>query len=794
MNQKVPPLLYYELRKLLMKPVFLLLILFMTAVLLVRFYMNCEDLDVIDRDVYRRIQKEISSFPEDEARSRLQRERTGLLLAGFFEKYDSSKEEREYFSIQFSELAKPYGMTALEMAEEYAHSAENTEERQTLLMVLSALEEQYRYMEEYRKFIDELPLRAEEMKEISVFSRMDSYSYRSIQKGVEDFLRLGKTEIRPDYDQGVKAMGLDYASILFVFILILGAAVILFSEEEENGLMRLLKTTRKGHASLAAAKWGALLLSAVFFSLLIYGGQVLTASLRLGFGDLSRALQSVPDFRDCCYPLSVGGYLIFSVLLPMVSAIGFASVTAFLAVLLKKPWLSAGTAAIFVGVLYVFYRFLTDNAAMNVLKFANLFSLSDVSARFSAYYTVNLFGFPVSVLPTAITAGAVLLSIGGAGCIFCFSKDLGLHNGFRFSLRRKIRICGSVKPFVQEHYRLYIGAFGLIVLSVFLFLGYRKLSQDEPYLSEQDYLYYAYGQEIAGEITDETGQWLQKKQQEIHEGASGWVDENADMTEQERTEARFLAISKGREAEEKQRVLLEIQEELMTLERARVQGIPVHYISRIQTDPVFHESTSWLLSSLLLMLLCLVFCPMFSQDEESGMGRLVHTTKYGQDRIFFTRYLVMLLFYTAVFLLFFLPELIHWQETVRMTDWEAPLQSVVSYVDAEGDMTLLTFMILWISGSYLSGLGFMVLMSLLSKYCRKNSTTMIVAAVVIAGDFLVNLLGFPLLSSLVLSSGFAMTQMPVWGGKTWIIYALFLKNALAAAVLFVWHRKVYLRG
>ena len=106
-------------------------------------------------------------------------------------------------------------------------------------------------------------------------------------------------------------------------------------------------------------------------------------------------------------------------------------------------------------------------------------------------------------------------------------------------------------------------------------------------------------------------------------------------------------------------------------------------------------------------------------------------------------------------------------------------------------MTLRIFTILWILGSYISGLGFTVLMSLLSKYCKKNSTTMIVSAVIVAADFFVNLLGFPVISSLVLSSGFAMTDLPVWRGRTWLVYVILGKNVLVTAVLLLWHRRVY---
>ena len=512
--------LTHELRKLLMKPVFVLLVLFMAAVLLVRFYMSCGDLDYVDRTLYQQVRAGVSELPYDEALKKLQRDRDGLMLVTFSVMYGGSEEERELFFEQFAGIAEPYGMTVREMIAEYEPYATDAEERQRLQTVFTTLSDQYSYIDSYRVFIEELPERAAELEAISVFANADSYSNRSIKKSLRDYMSLGTIEIRPDYDQGVKAIGSDYMSILFVFLMILGAAVILFSEEEENGLMRLLRTTRKGHEELAAAKWGALLLCAVFFSLLIFGGQVLIAGVRMGFGDLSRSLQSVSDFRDCCYQITVGGYLFVSVLLPMAAVLVIASVTAFLFVLFKKPWIAAGVTAVFAGSNALFYRFLSEKAALNVLKFVNLFCLSDVNSRYADYCNIDLFGYPVSVLPAALTAAAVVILTGGAGCIILFSKGLGLELHLPFSLTRKVRIHGSVKTFAQEHYRLYIGAFGILAMAVFLFIGYRKIDQDELLLSNADYLYYSYGQEIAGEITDETAEWIQEKQEELNLEAS----------------------------------------------------------------------------------------------------------------------------------------------------------------------------------------------------------------------------------------------------------------------------------
>ena len=221
-------LLYYELRKLLSKPVFLLLVLFTAAVLWVRFFMNCDQLDYVDRAMYRAVKKEMEALPAEEALLRLQRDRDGLMLLSFQKIYGETEEGQELFRRQFSGIAERYGMSLADFLSEYDAYAADDEERQKLQSVFNTLGEQYNYRESYHEFITDLPERAEELSSISVFSHAGSFSYRSIQKSLRDYLSLGEPEIRPDYDQGVKAVGLDYKSILFVFVLTHGAAVILF--------------------------------------------------------------------------------------------------------------------------------------------------------------------------------------------------------------------------------------------------------------------------------------------------------------------------------------------------------------------------------------------------------------------------------------------------------------------------------------------------------------------------------------------------------------------------------------
>ena len=151
----------YEFRKLLSKPVFLLLVFFMTAVLLVRFSMSISELDYVDRALYESVRKEMEALPREEALLRLQRDRDGLMLVSFQKIYGDTEEGQVLFQHQFSEIAEQYGMSLEDFISEYEAYVSDDEEREKLQSVLNTLLEQYNYRENYREFIRELPERAE---------------------------------------------------------------------------------------------------------------------------------------------------------------------------------------------------------------------------------------------------------------------------------------------------------------------------------------------------------------------------------------------------------------------------------------------------------------------------------------------------------------------------------------------------------------------------------------------------------------------------------------------------------
>jgi len=577
----------------------------------------------------------------------------------------------------------------------------------------------------------------------------------------------------------VKAITESGNSLIFIIALILLSCAVVFSEEEGSGEHRIYLTTKKGHGSLAMAKLFALMCYSAGIFLLYFFGKLIIAGKLLGFGDISRSLQSISDFRNCCYSISVKDFLALSLLLPLAAVLFISLFTAFLCTVFSRIWVSVLIMGGYTGLSFFAYADIADNSVINFLKFLNPFALYDTGSRFSSYANVDLFGFPCTVLTTVFILGAVFTVLFGILYFMAYSGKLKVTVP-AVTLKRMIRIRGSVRLFSQEVYRLMIPGFGIIALTVLAVLSYNRILKSPASLSKEDYYYYAYGQELSGPIGPETGNWFTEKRMELMEEQSRVAEDYASDEN--------LAALKLSDINLKMKALDRVYLEYMQLLPAFSKGIPVHYISSIVTDPVFGDQSAYLLQGMLMMMiLCISSSHLFSEDEETELIRLVKTTKHGRRKVFFTRYGVILLLYTLGFLLFKFPVLYNWLRIYKMSDFSAPVQSITSFSNADHSMTIALFTALWTVGSFISGAVFLAFCSALSSFIKKKSTVMAFSAVLIAVDFLCVIMDFPVVKYVGAASGFGLPSILNGLSSTVWVYVILGKNVCFLGLMLLLH-------
>ena len=786
-------LIGYEFCKLFHKKVLLLIWMTTMVVLLFTFYGQCKESDVYDQELYTQLSEQYSTMDFDTALSKLERESSALSRLQLYTVLQEQGFDEEILQIDIESMEADLGLTFEEIQEEYKAYANDAELLDATVRVLMYLQQQYKYIKDYEVFLSEMPARAESLTSISIFAKPNSFSYRHILKSVEDYGQLDGISIAADYNQGVLSLTGDRYTILFLLVLLLFVAGVLYPEEVDSQMITLLTANKKGRLPLAFAKWMTLTLFAMQTALIVSLGKIIIAGKILGFGDLSRPLQSISYFRNCCHWVTVGGFLGYTVLfwvLVMVFASGLLSLLFWL---FRDARFSSGIYGIYLLFSYLAYQFIDDASIWNIWKYINPFSFADVSGRFSAYQNLNIFGYPISVF---ISGGFFFVTVLGlilAGYLLTFAKCYQIHLP-SVRVYRKNRIKGSTRLWQHEMYRLWIGNYGIFILAVLMIWSYRNTEKSELLLSEDEYDYYAYSQQIRGEITPQTDLWIaqetekfnsipEKSAELVHLYKQGEIDEYTYSKETNALE----------QYSKKQKAFSEISSQYWELKEVQGRGIPVHFINAIATDAMFGNMSRYVWSGMLLLLVCVFsLCGMFSNDYQTNMIFLVHTTRKGRSSVFLAKYGMMLILYSLGYLCLALSLWYNWVVTYQMYDWGAPLQSISQFTQVKGNISILGFTVLWFIQMYLSGFAFIILQAMLSFVCRKNSTTLIVSAICIALDFLISGFSFRGLSMFTLSSGFGLPMLLRQSGAVWLMWLELAKILLVIIGLLLYHRKRYI--
>lgn len=785
-------LIGYEFCKLFHKKVLLLIWMTTMFVLLFTFYGQCRESDIYDKELYAQLSKQYSAMDFDAALLKLERESSALSQLQLYAGLQEQGFDEEILQTIIESQTANLGMRFEEIQKEYKSYTDDAELLDATTRVLLYLQQQYKYIGDYDTFLSEMPARAESLTSISVFTTPNSFSYRHILKSVEDYGRLDGISIAADYSQGVLVLTGDRYTILFLLVLMLFVAGVLYPEEVDSRMITLLTANKKGRLPLAFAKWMTLTLFAILTALIVSLGKIIIAGRVLGFGDLSRPIQSVSYFRNCCHWLTVGGFLGRTVLfwaLVMVFASGLLSLVFWL---FRDVRFSGGIYGSYLLISYLAYRFIDNASIWNIWKFVNPFSFADVSGRFSSYQNLNFFGYPIFVFMSGGVTFAIALGIILAGYFMAFTRCYQI-NLPSVHLHRKTRIKGSTGLWLHEMFRLWIGNYGIVILAVLIIWGYRSTERDELLLSEDEYNYYAYSQQIRGEVTLETDRWIAQetdKFNSIPEKSAGLVSL---YKQGEIDEYTYLKESQELELlSKKDKAFSEISSQYRELKEVQERGIPVHFINAIATNAMFGNMPRYVWSGMLLLLVCVFsLCGMFSNDYQTNMIYLVHTTRKGRDSVFLAKYGVMLILYSLGFLCLALSLWYNWVVTYQMYDWGAPLQSISQFTQVKGNISIIGFIVMWFIQMYLSGCAFVILQAMLSLVCRKNSTTLIVSSICIALDFLISGFSFRGLSMLTLSSGFGLPMLLQSSGAVRITWLELAKILLVIAGLLLYHRKRY---
>ena len=373
------------------------------------------------------------------------------------------------------------------------------------------LQDQQKAIQIYPEYILEMPDRARAAALLSG-GRADAYSMRNIEKTTRDFEGLETLPIRPDREMALLALYQSSMSDILVIVFLLFVCVRLFSREYENRLYPLLLAT-PGRFRVAVHKLTVLAGSAVLITAAIYGTNLCIGGFLMGYGDLSRPIQSLGDFRSCCLRISCLDYIWIGYLIKLFTVLVFGLLILALFVLLKKAVTVFLVCAAFLGASYGLYAAIPVTSSLNFLRFVNFFYFIDSYSVLSRYLNISVVGFPVSMTTVLPIVLAVLLVACVVLVLLRFSTG-SVCRGVRIlpivarALDWVNRMVDRVNHheflFLHELRKAMISGRGLVLLLALGLLLWNNWNTAFRFVSSYDMAYSRYMEQMGGEVTDQT--------------------------------------------------------------------------------------------------------------------------------------------------------------------------------------------------------------------------------------------------------------------------------------------------
>lgn len=621
------------------------------------------------------------------------------------------------------------------------------------------LQEQQATVQSYPQYILGMPERAENAALLSG-KNADAYSLRNIEKTTRDFAGLETLPVRVDRDTALLDLYQFPLSDILVLVFLLFVCVRLFSREYEQGLYPLLLAT-PGRFRVACHKLAVLAGSTLLITVGIYGANLCIGGVLMGYGDLSRPVQSMGAFLTCCLRISCLDYIWMGFLMKLFMAFLFGLLVLTLFVLLKKAVTVFLVCAAFLGISYGFYAAIPITSSLNPLRFVNFFYLMDSFSVLSRYQNISVVGFPVSMTTVLPVVVAVLL-VFCIPIILCRFSSGSVCRGVRLPalvgkvLDRGQRLADSIHHhrflFLHELRKTMVSGRGLLLLLLLGLLLWNNWDSAFRLHSGYEQAYTQYIQEMGGKITDQT---LQKIAEE-------W--EYLNQVE----EPQFY--------QNQMEALANIENQVNTaISREEQTGIPAYLVDESGYLKLMQDSGADTYDTLLVLAgVILCCCGIFARENTFGTRKMLRICPNG-NRLRLDKLLLSVLLSVVIAAGVYGARLAIVCKDYLLQYAEAPVQSIMVFQNYPYRLTLLQYL-LWLFALRLLGAliaGLMV--AAVSAVSRSDSVAMALGAAVLIVPAVAVGMGASILQSISLYpllGGNAMMQAPFYFQMIYAVFGL----------------------
>ena len=585
--------------------------------------------------------------------------------------------------------------------------------------VLAEMQESINRIENYPAYLAEIESQASHSSGLSIWGGKDTFSYRNIQKTPPAYRAMKNVALRLDTELGIEdALHHPVTDFLVIFLLFLMVSTVMLKDREQ-GMVPLLYSMPNGRGALLFSKLLLITLCTVGTALLLYGENLLIGAKMYGLGDLSRPIQCIGSFYECNLLVSVGSYLVLFTAMKIAAFLVFSMVFAAVCAAAKNNLTVYAVSGGFCGISFLLYRFVSPLSNWSLFHYLNPVQLVKVNEIVGTYKNINLFGYPFSLKITAIIAAGIFLAASAcisAGCFINRRNQQYRNVSLRILKHRKHRVHGQMYYVI---YRSLVLQKGIVPVLAVVFAAAVLSSGFTRYYSSTDIYYEKFTTEQAGVLTDDTFEFIKKKQVEYYKL------EKQRQKLQESDHPDTMQLAEISEKMNDRAAFEQFRTRYNAIRKSDADGEMFYDTGYARLFGLDGNNDDLKMNLCILIFLCLLLSPFAAQDRKTDMVKILYATAAGKRG-----YWKRLLIYSAVCglavsLIFNVPYIVHILQKYGTQGLSAPLQSMTEFSQNPVIRTVRTEIIILFLVRIVSAAATAMLMSLVSGICRSPITAYI---------------------------------------------------------------------
>lgn len=519
----------------------------------------------------------------------------------------------------------------------------------------------------------------------------------------------------------------DVIMLSFIIIISIG-----FLKERRKGTVNLVRSTLKGRGVLYFQRVAILAVLSMIAGIMLYGSNLLAMLVSFGNTDLSRSIQSLPEFMQCHYSITIAEYILISVLFKIIACF-LCALTFYILISIFGTGVAYTASALFVVCELLFYSLIIPVSTINVLKYINIFALINCEEFLSVCRNINVFGNAVPALNCNIVfifgLSIILVFVG----YFIHEKMYVNKKNFLKNVSEKIsrlfeKISLQRTLWSWESFKLLIKQGGLIFMATAFLLA---LSSAMKYdyicrINPKEQLWY---DKFKGTITEEVLSEALGEMIRIEEKITSYQDKIDDLLSQETYSEETLNkyyryLEKA--IEEKETLMPVFDNICDGCEYSKRTGNAVNLIEPYSYELLlqYDKQTRNRASLYILIGIIGAVAGIFAYDRQNNMYDTQRCTYRGRKMLILTKTCLVCIVCTIICISIHLIQFVQIGNLIGYNDLDVPIQSLMFMRDFNPYISISEYLVLLFAVRVTAACLIGLICAAISRFSPDTTTSM----------------------------------------------------------------------